>query len=484
MAALNDSYISPRRYKVNGLVAGRDGRSYLISSIHTKARQVVLLGPLGETYVYRDDEFRNQVAAGELKLVVCKQNELGVEGVFEPRQLTKTEEKSRDERKEYIDIILRNIETGTWESIYAEIKREFSGKRRVPSRRTIERIWKIYKDAQSPTCLAAKFSRRGVHRSLALDPHVEEIILNVIEEKYCNKYSFSVQDIVNNINNKCRAKSSDLNVELGGVSRRTVSRFIAQLNLKKVKRRLSPYTFRLITRNALHYFDVKEPYARVEIDSTVLDIFIVDAVGNVIGSPTLYAMIDTATLTIVGIFLTIQPASQIGVLQTLQFAFSPKDEAFRQQHGCINLWPAPADVRSLVMDNGSDCHGPMVVKAARYLSMILEYCVAGAPYQKPFIERFFGTLHTMLIKKLPGAKFSHDKREEHALENAEKSARLTLGELNALIIRWVTDAYHIKVSDRLSDKFGFPCSPIQALDLLSQQYVVFPAPSADELRKC
>jgi putative transposase len=481
MAAINDSYISPRRYKVDGLVAGCDGRTYVIANINTKARQVVLLGPLGETYVYQDDEFRNKVAAGELKLVVCKQNERGIEEIFEPRQLTKTEEKSRDERKQYIDIILEHIETSTWEFIYAEIKNKYSTEREVPSRRTIERIWKVYKEAQSPNCLAAKFSQRGVHRSLSLDPHIEEIILNVIEEKYCKSYRFGIQEIVNDINKKCDVKSAELKSDLGGVSRRTVSLFIGKLNLKKINGRLSLKSFRLIMRNALNYLDVKEPYARVEIDSTVLDIFIVDATGNVIGCPTLYAMIDTATLTIVGIYLTIQPPSQIGVLQTLQFAFSPKGEAFRQQHDCINAWPAPADIRTLVMDNGADFHGIMVVKAARYLSMMLEYCVAGAPYQKPFIERLFGTMNTMLINKLPGAKFSHDKREQHALENAQKSARLTLDELNTYIIRWVTDTYHIKRSDRLSDKHGYSCSPIQALDRLSQQYVVFPAPSADEL---
>ena len=481
MAALNNSYISPRRYKVDGRVVGKDGRSYVIASIHTKARQVVLLGPLGETYVYQDDEFRNNVAAGELKLVVCKQNERGLDEIFEPRQLSRTEENSRDERKQYIDIILENIDNCTWDTIYEEIKKKYSGHRKIPSRRTIERIWATYKSALSPNCLAAKFSQRGVHRSLSIDPHIEEIILNILEEKYCNSYSFSVQGIVNDINNKCDEKSAELNVELGGVSRRTVSRFISALNIKKLKGRLSSKTFRSIMRNALSYLDVKEPYARVETDSTVLDIFIVDARGNVIGTPTLYAMIDTATLTIVSIYLTIQPASQVGVMQTLQFAFSPKGEDFRKKHGCIHAWPAPADIRSLVMDNGADFHGPMIVKAARYLSMLLEYCVAGAPYQKPFIERLFGTLNTTLINKLPGAKFSHDKREQHALENAQKSASLTLEELNTYIIRWVTDTYHIKVSGRLSDRFGYPCTPIEALDILSQQYVVFPAPSADEL---
>lgn len=426
MAVVNTSYFSPRRYKVDGIVAGRDGRRYVIASIHTKARQVVLLGPVGETYVYDSDEFRNQVAAGELKLVVCKQNEQGAEDIFVPRELNGNESRALSERQEYVDIILRYIDNSTWDYIYEQIQKEYGGTREIPSRRTIERYWHIYKQARSPNCLAPKFSCWGVHRSLSLDPHVEEIILNVLEEKYCKSSGFSAKDIVDSINNGCDAKSAGLGMDLGGVSRRTVGRFIGGLNIKNMKGRFTPKTFRLAMRKALQYFDVQEPYARVELDSTVLDILIVDKFGNIIGSPTLYAMIDTATQTIVGIFLTIQPASQIGVLQALQFAFSAKGEPFRKQHGCIHPWPAPADIRVLVMDNGADCHGPMVVKAASYLSMQLEYCIAGAPYQKPFIERFFGTLHTMLIKKLPGAKYSHDKREEHALENAEKTAKLTL----------------------------------------------------------
>lgn len=483
MAVVNTSYISPRRYRVDGIVAGRDGRQYVIASIHTKARQVVLLGPVGETYVYDSDEFRNQVAAGELKLVVCKQNAEGVEEIFVPRELNGKESSALSERQEYIDIILEYIDNSTWEYVYEQIQKKYGGTREIPSRRTIERYWNIYKRASSPNCLAPRFSYRGVHRSLSLDPHVEETILNVLEEKYCNSSSFSVQDIVDSINSGCDAKSAELGIDLGGVSRRTVSRFISRLKIKTMKGRLTRNTFRQTMRNALHYFDVKEPYARVELDSTVLDILIVDEFGNIIGSPTLYAMIDTATQTIVGIFLTIQPASQVGVLQALQFAFSAKGEPFRQQHGCIHPWPAPADIRVLVMDNGADCHGPMVVKAARYLSMQLEYCIAGAPYQKPFIERFFGSLHTMLIKKLPGAKYSHDKREEHALENAEKTAKLTLDELNSMIIRWITDAYHVKPSDRLTTKFGKPCTPLQALEILSQQHVLFPAPSVEELQE-
>lgn len=405
MDVLDKNLVSPGRYKVDALVAADDGRTFVIGSINTKVRQVVLIGQYGESHVYRDDEFRNKVAAGELKLAVVTNNRNGTDEAFEPRDLSPSEMKSRDERQQYIEVVLKNIATCTWNEIYSKIKKQFSEHRKVPSQRTIERYWNIYKLGHSPSCLAPHYSQRGVHRSLAMDPLVEEIILNTIEAKYCNNNRFSIQDIVNEINQKCDGKSAELNYHLGGVSRRSVSRFISRLNLHKIKGRLSRNTFRLIMRNALSYHDVREPYARVEVDSTVLDIFVVDRDGNVLGCPTLYAMIDTATMTIVAIHLTIQPPSQVCVLQTLQFAFSPKGESFRQQYNCKYEWPAPADIRTLVMDNGSDFHGPMVVKASQHLSMMLEYCQAGAPYQKPFIERFFGTLTTMLIKKLPGCVF-------------------------------------------------------------------------------
>lgn len=481
MAAVNEGLISSRRYRVGATVIGADGRSYVIGTINTKARQVVLIGQLGESHVYQDDDFRNTVASGDLRSVVRIETPCGVEEVFEPRVLSPTEIKSRDERQEYIRVVEQLIEDFTWKDIYIEIQRRYGSHRTVPSRRSIERYWRIYKESYSPNCLAAHFSDRGVHHSLSMEPEVQEIILNVIESKYCSSSRFSIQDIVHAINIRCSEKSAEIGVELGGVSRRTVGRFIARLNLKNIKGRLNPRTFRLIMRNACSYLDVKEPYARVEGDSTVLDIFIVDASGNVIGCPTFYALIDTATMTIVGIHLTIQAASQVGLMQSLQFAFSPKGEPFKTQWSCVHEWPAPADIRTLVLDNGSDCHGPMIVKASQHLGMMLEYCVAGAPYQKPFIERFFGTLNTMLIKKLPGAKKSHDKRETHGLEDAQKSATLTIEKLNEVIIRWITDSYHIKKSDRLSEKFGQEFTPLQALTRLSQQYVVFPAPSAEEL---
>lgn len=481
MAALNKRFITPSRYRVGAVVESDDGRTFAISSINTKARQVVLSGQCGEVYVYLDDEFRNKVASNELKLLVTTKDQDGGDQVVEPRELSPTEIKARDARKAYIDIVTRNIDTSSWDEIYLKIKKELGDQQRVPSRRTVERHWRQYKSAYSLNCLAPHYAMRGVHRSLSMDPVVVEIILTVIEARYCSSSRSSIQDIVNEINRRCDAKSAELEIDLGGVSRRTVGRFIERLNLQKIKGRLSRNSFRLVMRNAVSYHDVQEPYARVEIDATTLDILLVDKDGYVIGCPTLYAMIDTASMTIVGIHLTIQPPSQICVMQTLQFAFSPKGEEFRQKHGCKNDWPAPADIRTLVMDNGSDFHGPMLVNASKHLSMMLEYCMAGAPYQKPFIERFFGTLTTMLIMKLPGAKASHDKREQHALETAQKTAKLTLDELNDFIIRWITDVYHTRKSDRLSDKFGAECTPLKALNILSQKYVVFPAPSPQDL---
>ncbi|RML35345.1 Transposase, partial [Pseudomonas syringae pv. maculicola] len=219
MAAVNEGLISSRRYRVGAALIGADGRSYVIGTINTKARQVVLIGQLGESHVYQDDDFRNTVASGDLRSVVRIETPCGVEEVFEPRFLSPTEIKSRDERQEYIRVVEQLIEDFTWKDIYIEIQRRYGSHRTVPSRRSIERYWRIYKESYSPNCLAAHFSDRGVHHSLSMEPEVQEIILNVIESKYCSSSRFSIQDIVHAINIRCSEKSAEIGVELGGVSR-------------------------------------------------------------------------------------------------------------------------------------------------------------------------------------------------------------------------------------------------------------------------
>lgn len=480
MAAINYLHNSSRRYKVGALVSSRDGRNFVIENINTKARQVILAGAIGDFHYYCDDEFRNAVASGELSLETSVMPESEIDKNKKTRALTITEEQAKQERLAYISVVAESFGEASWQKIYEEILRRFSTKYQVPSRRTIERYWRVYKESYSVTCLAPRFSSRGVHRSLSFDPLVEEIILSQIEIKYCNNSKFSIQDIVNEINIACDKKSREISRYLGGVSRRTVSRFIHSLSLKKLKGRLSPRTFRSIAREALRYLDVKEPFERVEMDSTTLDIFVVDNAGNVIGSPTLYIMIDSATSIIVGMFLTIQKPSQVALMQTIQFAFKEKGENFRKKYQLKTAWPAPADLRTLVLDNGSDCHGPMVVQGARYLGITLEYCAVGAPYQKPFVERFFGTLNTGLILKLPGAKKSLDKREMYALETAKAEACLTIEDLDKKIIQWICDVYHHRRNDRLSEKYDCECSPLKALSILSDQYPIFPPPSPDE----
>ncbi|NAS65509.1 transposase, partial [Pseudomonas syringae pv. actinidiae] len=94
MAAVNEGLISSRRYRVGATVIGADGRSYVIGTINTKARQVVLIGQLGESHVYQDDDFRNTVASGDLRSVLRIETPCGVEEVFEPRVLSPTEIKS------------------------------------------------------------------------------------------------------------------------------------------------------------------------------------------------------------------------------------------------------------------------------------------------------------------------------------------------------------------------------------------------------
>ena len=145
---------SSRRYKVGAIVEDKDGRTFSITGINTKARQVVLTGLYGETYVYLDDEFRNKVAANDLKLMVCKEDQTGRDEVFRPRELSPTETKSRDERQAYIAIVRKYNNTHTWPKIYLKVKKELPSEYKLRSMRTVQRYWQRYETGYSQNCLA------------------------------------------------------------------------------------------------------------------------------------------------------------------------------------------------------------------------------------------------------------------------------------------------------------------------------------------
>src|SRR5690606_27686506 len=107
---------------------------------------------------------------------------------------------------------------------------------------------------------------------------------------------FCISAITELVNTRARDICVELRLPFTGVSRRSVSRAIRKIgNFESVKGRLDSRTTRQILHASLELLRIEAPYERVEYDSTVLNVHIVNEHGVVIGKPTLYLLIDCAT---------------------------------------------------------------------------------------------------------------------------------------------------------------------------------------------
>jgi putative transposase len=325
--------------------------------------------------------------------------------------------------------------------------------------------------------LAPYFSNRG-RLPGCLNIDISNVIVDELEKWYISTDRFKTGQITQAINVRLRAKCEELGIQFTGVSRRTITRYIASFAVSDLARgRLDPRTLRQALKGAFSYLSVERPYQRVELDATPLDIFAVDSLRKIIGRPTLYFVVDCATRCVIGIHLTIQPESQIGLLRTLTSMFEPKDKAYMERYNLERSLPAPSMFNCLVVDNSAAHHGDAMRRAVVYLGALVEFTQARTPQQKPFVERKFGTLKTGLIEMLRGATKSQEPLEDEALGRAMREACYTLEELEGLIIRWVAEVYMDRPIESLTQRFGHPCSPRRAMQLLTEKYPLLPPPT-------
>ncbi|WP_342244720.1 hypothetical protein [Pseudomonas sp. OTU5201] len=467
-------------FKVDSLF--RAGNTLLrITAIKPQHNQIILEGKLGDSHVYPIDDFHNQVARGEL-IPLFTDSEAVTQVSGRLRTLTRTEKQALDARLPILSEVNQLRAQGVaWGEIEQKV-RQTTG-RASPSMRTLQRWNKSMQPGPFPELAAPRFSRRG-RRSYDLSDQQREVLFEELQRWYLSTDRFSTRRITDAVNTRLREVSEARQLSCRGVSRRTVARLIRKFALADYEQgRLDSRTMRQAMRAAIEYLEVERPYERVELDATPLKVLVVDDKGEPLGSPTLYLMIDCASAAAVGFGLSIQPENQIELLQVLQSAFAPKDQVFMQKYGLERTLPAPSMFCSLVVDNAAAHHADAMMLAARYLGATAEYAQAETPQQKPFVERYFQTLETGLIAMLAGAKVSQEPLEPDPLGRAMREACYTLPELERAIVQWLADVYMDTPNPRLTRRFGEPCSPRRAMQLLCEKYPRIPPPTPEAFEK-
>jgi len=303
------------------------------------------------------------------------------------------------------------------------------------------------KRPQTSTLLLGHSGRpRG---SRFLEPQREALIEEVIQQYYLTRQRPRISDLCRELEAACQQRG------LKPPNFRSVKRRLDSLDPSLVMKKRSggktaASVFKSVgssSRGSLLPLDL------VQIDHTPVDVIVVDERDRLpIGRPWLTLAIDIATRTVPGFCVSLDPPSTVSVALALTHSVLSKEGWLAERELRIP-WPVAGLPEALHLDNAQEFHAEALTRAAQEYGIRLEYRPPGRPHFGGHIERLIGT--TMgAIHLLPGTTFSNvaDKGDYPS----EKTAALTLAELEIFIALQIAGVYHQSVHSALHR------SPIQA----------------------
>ncbi|WFU13003.1 Mu transposase C-terminal domain-containing protein (plasmid) [Rhizobium sp. CB3090] len=180
----------------------------------------------------------------------------------------------------------------------------------------------------------------------------------------------------------------------------------------------------------------------VQIDHTLVDVFIVDAVSRKpLQRPWLTLAIDIASRMVAGFYLSLERPSSTSVALAIQNVVMPKAPRL-QSMGVDVVWPVFGLPDVIHLDNGAEFHGKALVRGAAEHGIELMYRPVARPHYGGHIERLIGTMMGA-VHLLPGSTSSNiAKRGSY---DPQKHAAMTLDELERWLVLQIVGRYHADV---------------------------------------
>ncbi len=226
---------------------------------------------------------------------------------------------------------------------------------------------------------------------------------------------------------------------LGPPGRNTVHRRIRAMGSDSILRRRRSRAERQAEDAVSEGPRLSHVLERVEIDHTVLDLFVVDEDDRLpIGRPTLTIAIDSCSRMPFGFHVGFEPPSYLAVIGCLLHGILPKPDP-RETYGTQNPWPVWGLPEKLVCDNGREFVGRDLDDACAQLGIVLEPNPPSSPWYKGAVERFIRTHNTGLVHTLPGTTYSNlVARGDY---DPARHACISLPAFLKLLHLWLLDVY-------------------------------------------
>lgn len=188
------------------------------------------------------------------------------------------------------------------------------------------------------------------------------------------------------------------------------------------------------------------PLQLVQADHTRVDLLAVDDRSRLpLGRPWLTLLLDVATRCVLGLYVSFDAPSAVGVALAVAQAVLPKDD-WLASRGVELAWPMHGLPATLHLDNAREFRSRALRLGCEQHGICIEHRPPGRPRYGGHIERLMGTLMRRL-HTLPGTTFSSvAARGDYP---AEERAVLTLAEIERVLALEVLGPYHNEVHSAL-----------------------------------
>lgn len=304
------------------------------------------------------------------------------------------------------------------------------------TRATLYRWIKAYEGRRVMTDLAP--SRKGRKMPKRLAPEVEAVITSVVNEMYLSKQKASGEKVIEEVQRRCR--TAKLAKPCAGSIRDRLRAIPPKEKvLKREGRKAAHDKFGAVKGE---FPGADSPLAVVQIDHTLLDIFVVDEEkGLTIGRPWLALAIDAFSRMVYGYHLSLDKPSAFAVGLCLCHGMLDKS-AELERLGVKGEWPVWGKPRMLHADNGKDFRSYLIHDTLDQHDIRYDFRPVKTPHYGGYIERLAGTLGRNL-HALPGSTFSNPK--ERGEYKSEAKAVMTLNQLRHWLVQLIVGVYHNKV---------------------------------------
>ncbi len=296
--------------------------------------------------------------------------------------------------------------------------------------RSVQRLFKKYQQQGLTALVSTSRADKGNHR---ISQFWQDFILKTYKKGNKGSKRMSPKQVALRVQAKAWEIGDDK-----PPSYKTVLRVLKPIQDKKKKSIRSPgwqgTTLSIKTRDGKD-ISINHSNQVWQCDHTRTDILLVDRHGELIGRPWLTTVIDSYSRCVMGINLGFDaPSSQVVAL-ALRHAILPKKYGVEYQLHCD--WGTFGLPEYLFTDGGKDFRSSHLEEIASQLGFVRK--LRDRPSEGGIVERPFKTLNQSMFSTLPGYTGSNVQERP---KDAEKDAKLTLRDLEKLIVRFIVDKYN------------------------------------------